>query len=353
MAMLSESVDAVIGVDTHRDSHSARLVNPVGGELAAITITADADGYAHLIRWAAQHAPGPNVVWAIEGTRSHGAGLARALRITGQQVIESDRPKRVSRRGSGMNDALGARRAAREALGCEQSAIPRTDGPREAARMLLVTRESAISARTSAVNQLKALILTAPEPLWRRLRSLKRQALIDACLRLRPAAVADAEERTRRTVMQRLARRIRNLTDEVHAAETELAELVDEHVSHLLQMRGVGVITAAQCWVSWSGPGRFRNEAAFAALAGVSPIEASSGRHTRHRLNPFGDRALNRALHHIALTLERCDPETRNYLARRTSDGKTRREAIRCLKRYLARKIYRALEHPPSTAQAA
>ncbi|WP_223167062.1 transposase [Nonomuraea sp. SYSU D8015] len=176
--------------------------------------------------------------------------------------------------------------------------------------MLLVTRESAIQARTGAFNQLKALILTAPEPLRQRLRALKRHALIDACLRLRPSAVADAEERIRRTVMQRLARRIRDLTAEVHAADDELAELVVRHVGHLLQMRGVGVITAAQCWVSWSGPGRFRNEAAFAALAGVNPIEASSGKHTRHRLNPFGDRALNRALHHIALTLERCDPET-------------------------------------------
>ncbi|TDE20085.1 IS110 family transposase [Nonomuraea mesophila] len=168
--------------------------------------------------------------------------------------------------------------------------------------------------------------------------------MIDACLRLRPSSVTDAEERTRR---------IRDLTSEVHAADAKLTELVEQPVGHLLQMRGIGVITAALCWVSWSGPGRFRNEAAFAALAGVSPIEASSGKHTRHRLNPFGDRALNRALHQIALTLERCDPETQNYLARRTSDGKTRREAIRRLKRFLARKIYRALEHPPPPAQAA
>ncbi|MGW3349682.1 IS110 family transposase [Nonomuraea rubra] len=136
----------VIGVDTHRDSHSACLVNPVGGELAAISVTADADGYAQLLRWATEHAPGPNVVWAIEGTRSHGAGLTRALRATGQPVIESDRPKRVRRRGSGKSDALDARRAAREALGREQNTIPRAEGPREPARMLLVTRESAISA---------------------------------------------------------------------------------------------------------------------------------------------------------------------------------------------------------------
>lgn len=155
----------------------------------------------------------------------------------------------------------------------------------------------------------------------RRLRGLKRQALINACLRLRPTAIADAEECTRRTVMQRLARRIRDLTDEVHAADAELSELVDEHVGRLLQMRGVGVIAAAQYWVSWSDP------AASATRPPSPPWPASvpsrpAAANTRHRLNPFGDRAL----HQSALTLERCDPETQNYLARRTGDGKTRRK---------------------------
>ncbi|MEU7901060.1 transposase [Nonomuraea sp. NPDC049152] len=270
-----------------------------------------------------------------------------------QHVIESDRPKRITRRVGGKSDALDARRAAREALGREHSAVPRADGPREAVRMLLVTRESAIHARTGAVNQLKALVLTAPEQQRQRLRGLTRTALIDACLALRPSATTDPDERTRRLVMQRLARRIRDLTSEIRAADDELAALVQQHVGHLLHMRGVGVITAAQCWVSWSGPGRFRNEAAFAALAGVSPIQASSGKNTRHRLNPHGDRALNRALHHIALTLQRWDPETRQYVAKRISDGKTRREATRCLKRYLARKIYRALETGPHAASEA
>jgi transposase len=136
--------------------------------------------------------------------------------------------------------------------------------------------------------------------------------------------------------------------------DTELAEPVDAHVGHLLTMPGVGIITAAQCWVFWSGPGRIRNEAAFAALAGVRPIPAGSGRSMRHRLNPHGDRALNQALHHIALTLARYNTETRAYLDRRTRQGKTRREAIRCLKRYLARKIYRALENgsAPTTKAA-
>ncbi|GAA2416144.1 hypothetical protein GCM10010404_88210 [Nonomuraea africana] len=226
MTMLAQTVDAVIGVDTHRDTHSACLVNPVGGELSAITITADANGYRQLAQWANDHAPGPRIVWAIEDTRSHGAGLVRALRQAGQHVIESDRPKRITRRVGGKSDALDARRAAREALGREHSAVPRADGPREAVRMLLVTRESAIHARTGAVNQLKALVLTAPEQQRQRLRGLTRTALIDACLALRPSATTDPEERTRRLVMQRLARRIRDLTSEIHAADDELAALV-------------------------------------------------------------------------------------------------------------------------------
>jgi transposase len=200
----------------------------------------------------------------------------------------------------------------------------------------------------------KALVLTAPDQQRRRLRNLTRHALTQACLALRSSATTDPEERARRTVMQRLARRIRDLTEEIHAADLDLAELVQHHIGHLLAMRGVGVITAAQCWVSWSGPGRFRNEAAFAALAGVSPTPASSGKMTRHRLNPHGDRALNCALHTIALTLERCDTPTRDYIARRISQSKTRREAIRCLKRYLARRIHRALQNiPTATAGAA
>ncbi|MFC6902485.1 transposase [Nonomuraea dietziae] len=140
--------------------------------------------------------------------------------------------------------------------------------------------------------------MTAPEQQRQRLRGLTRTALIDACLALRPSATTDPEERTRRLVMQRLARRIRDLTGEIHAADDELAALVHQHMGHLLQMRGVGVITAAQCWVSWSGPGRFRNEAAFAALAGVAPIEASSGKNTRHRLNPRRSRAQPRPAPH-------------------------------------------------------
>ena len=266
MGMLAEQVDAVIGVDTHRDTHSACLVNPVGGELARLTVSADADGYARLLAWAVARTPGPRLVWAVEGTRSHGAGLARALRGAGQQVVESDRPKRASRRPGGKSDPIDARRAAREALARDQQAWPRADGPREGARMLLVTRESAVLARTAAVNQLKALVLTAPEPLRQRLRDKTTLALVLACRQLRPTAVTAAEDHARRTAMQRLARRIRDLTAEIRDADRELLALVRGHVPQLLGLRGVGTISAAQAWISWSEPGRCRSEVAFAAL---------------------------------------------------------------------------------------
>lgn len=352
MAMLAEQVDAVIGVDTHRDTHSACLVNPVGGELATAAISADAEGYAQLLAWAVTHAPGPRVVWAIEGTRSHGAGLTRALRGAGQRVVESDRPKRASRRPGGKSDPIDARRAAREALGRQRQAQPRADGPREATRMLLVTRESAVLARTAAVNQLKALVLTAPETLRQRLRGKTTPALVLACQQLRPSTSATAEEHARGTAMRRLARRIRDLTTEIRAADRELLALLRSHVPQLLELRGVGTISAAQTWISWSEPGRCRSEAAFAALAGVNPVPASSGATIRYRLNRHGDRALNRSLHQIVNTLERCDPATQTYIARRLADGKTKAEARRCLKRYLARKIYRQLEHPPQPTAA-
>jgi transposase len=350
MGMLAEHVDAVIGVDTHRDTQSACLVNRLGGELATLTASADADGYARLLAWAVAHTPGPRLVWAVEGTRSHGAGLTRALRAAGQQVVESDRPKRVSRRPGGKSDPIDARRAAREALARKQQAWPRVDGPREAARMLLVTRESAVLARTAAVNQLKALVLTAPDVLRQRLRDKTTPALVLACQQLRPTAATAAEDHARRTAMQRLARRIRDLTAEIRAADRELLTLIRAHVPQLLDLRGVGPIGAAQAWISWSEPGRCRSEAAFAALAGVNPIPASSGTTVRYRLNRHGDRALNRSLHQSVLTLERCDPATQAYIARRVASGKTRPEARRCLKRYLARKIYRRLEHPPPSS---
>jgi transposase len=347
--MLAERVDAVIGVDTHQDTHCASIVTTVGAELAVLTVPANPSGHRRLLDWAGNHAPTDRIIWAVEGSRSYGTGLVRALHRAGHWVVEADRPQR-NHRPHGKNDNLDARRAATAALAREHHAAPRTDGPREAARILLVTRDSAVKARTAAMNALKALITTASDADRQKLRGLTAPALIQTCLRLRVTAANCVEDRVRRTALKRLAGRIKDLTSEIREADAELLALARTHVPQLLDQRGIGVVTATQAWISWSAPGRFRNEAAFAALAGTSPLPATSGRTIRHRLNRGGDRALNQALHHIAVTLERCDPATRDYVARRTADGKSRKEIRRCLKRYLARKLYRLLENGPASA---
>jgi len=364
-ARLGEQVDAVIGVDTHTDTLSACLVNPVGAVLAEITEPANPVGYRRLLTWStkeqAKHGC-PRLVWAVEGTRSHGAGVTRALRTAGQLVLEATRPPRAARRPGGKSDPKDAVHAARAALANTHHAEPRADGPREALRMLLGVRSAALTARTDAINELKALIMQAPDELRGRLRGLTSSAQIAACRRLRvpatpdPVAVrhdpqvvlVDAETRARLACMRRLARRIGDLTIEIDDAADEIHTLVHALDPGLLAEVGVGPITAAQILISWSHAGRLRSEAAFAALAGVSPLDASSGAQQRHRLNRHGDRALNSALHTIAVTRERCDPRTKTYIQRRVSEGKSRREARRMLKRYLARHIYRHLERAAS-----
>jgi len=358
---LADTVEAVIGVDTHTDTHSACLVSAVGSVLAECTAPASPVGYRQLMDWAKDEQQSRGLaepVWVLEGSRSHGTGLARFLTAAQQRVLEATRPLRPSRRPGGKSDAKDALLAARSALAATHHGQPRVDGPREALRTLLVIRASAITARTDAINQLKSLILQAPDELRDRLRSMTSAAQIAACRRLRvPAApprsilkstpglvLDDAEHRTRVASMRRLANRIRTLTGEIDDAQTELVDLTRALAPGLLAETGIGPITTAQILVSWSHPKRLRNEAAFAALAGVSPIDASSGRQQRHRLNRNGDRALNRALHTIAVTRERCHPATKDYIARRLDQGSTRREARRMVKRYLARHIYRHLE---------
>jgi transposase len=343
MAMLADTFDAVIGVDTHTDTHTACLLDRLGREIAAVTVPADPEGYAALIGWAVEHSPGSLLVWAVEGTRSHGVGLVRALRTAGQLVIEAGRPTRVSRRPGGKSDPADARRAARDALAVSTPAHPREDGIREALRILLLARSQMTTARTAAVNTFKALILTAPDRLREQLRSLTTPTQIRRCLPLRAAAGQPIAEQVLRRELRRLARHIHTLDLELRHNESALHGLVAELMPALLDQPGVGPMSAAQLLVSWSHPGRFRSEAAFASLAGVSPVEASSGRITRHRLNRFGDRQLNRALHVIVNWRMLHDPATHGYLHRRRTEQKTDREIRRCLKRYTARRLYRIM----------
>lgn len=343
MPMLAELVDGVIGVDTHRDTLAAAAVTNLGGVLAQTTTSASAAGYHRLLDFADLHLPGRRC-WAVEGAGSFGAGLTMLLQQRGERVVEVSRPKRPAHRTGAKSDALDAVRAARETLGQDRPATPRRRGEREALRALLTTRRSATTARVAAIGQLKALIVGAPEELRAELRGRSTARQVAACASLRERPTRSLEHRVTIHALRRTAQRIQFLQAEADQLQAELAVLVGAVAPWLLEVPGVGPLSAAQVLVSWSHTGRFRSEAAFAALAGTNPIPASSGQVTRYRLNRGGDRQLNRALHTILLVRLRTDPDTRAYMARRTAQGKSRREAKRCLRRVLARQLFRLLE---------
>jgi transposase len=345
MPVLSQLVDGVIGVDTHRDTLAAAALSPVGGVLAHAAVSADPTGYQALLSFARAHVPGRRC-WAIEGAGSYGAGLAVFLRGHGEQLVEAARPKRPPRRGSAKTDAIDAVRAAHDVLGQQphELAAPRRRGDRQALRVLLATRHTAVAARTAAVNQLKALLVAAPDDLRAELRSLPTRRQVAACTALRDRPSRPLEHRATVRALRCTARRIQALQAEADELGAQLEQLTGAVAPWLLELFGVGPISAAQLLVSWSHAGRFRSEAAFAALAGTSPIPASSGTITRHRLNRGGDRQLNQALHTIVLVRLRDDPQTRAYAARRTAQGKSPRDVKRCLKRIIARQLFRLLE---------
>jgi len=344
MGMLAEQADHVIGVDTHRDSHAAAAVAARTGAVdATTTIPADAFGYKRLLRFGRKHAPGRRV-WAIESSGSFGSGLTSFLLAQGEWVVEVDRPKRPARRNGAKSDELDAVRAAHESLQREHLAQPRARGEREAIRVLLITRRGAIRARTKAINHLKALVVTAREELRHQLRNTPTDELVYRCSRLRTLPSHSTEHRATVLALRHTARRILALEAEANDLETEIENLVKRTVPQLLDELGIGPISAAQLYCSWSHRGRLRSDAAFAMLGGAAPIPASSGQTIRYRLNRAGDRDLNCALHTIVLTRLQHDPATRAYAARRTAEGKTPREIKRCLKRYVARNLFRLLE---------
>jgi transposase len=344
--MVTEQLDAVIGVDTHRDTHTAALLRPTGAVVAATVINTTGSGYQALLDFALAHAPGPRLLWAVEGTRSYGIGLVRFLHTHGQLVVEVDHPRRPARR-RGKSDTLDAIGAAREVLARPHQAIPRQDGDREGLRVLLVARQGAITSRTAAINSLKALVLTAPDPVRDQLRGQPALAQAARCARMRRSSHRHPCDQARMLALRATARRVLALADEVDELEDELAVLVRRRAPQLLAHKGIGVVVAAQLLVSWSHHGRVRSEAAFAMLAGVAPLQASSGTVVRHRLNRSGDRALNRALHLAVLSRTAHDPETKAYVARRLAEGKTKPEIRRCVKRHLARRLYRAMQALP------
>jgi transposase len=343
MEMLADALDYVIGVDTHRDEHALALVAcPSGARLGEAVIATDERGYAAALAFACEHAPARRA-WAIEGSGSYGKGLARYLAEQGERV-EVERPKRQGRQARAKSDRLDALRAARALIAQERPASPRALGEREALRVLLQVRASAVSARKVALTQLRALVLTGPEELRAELRSLTRARLLARCRAFAPEQEHDPELAATQLSLRLLAARIELLTLEQRELDKQLEERTQQLAPALLSERGIGPISAAQALVSWSHKGRFHSEAAFARLAGAPPIPASSGQTIRYRLDRGGDRRLNSVLHQIVITRRKLDPATIAYIERRRAEGKSDREAIRCLKRYLARHLYRVLE---------
>lgn len=330
-----------IGVDTHKHTHTAVALDRVGRQLGSREIEATSSGYLELVRFA-QALGEP--AFALEGAGSYGAGLARLLNASGFRVYEVERPRRSERR-EGKSDLIDAARAAGRLLAGEGLAVLRGGGQaREDLRLLLLERRSAVRAEGAARNQLHALLVTAPSGLRERLDDLAGEALVRRCLRLR---AKDESEHVLVTVLRRLATRAQTLSRELVALERDLAEIVSELAPELLAECGVGPICAAQLVVSGGDANRMRSESSFAALAGTSPVEASSGPLHRHRLNRGGDRQLNWALHTIARSRVRFHPQTRAYYQRLLATGKSPREALRCVKRALARHFYRLLTNPP------
>ena len=347
--MLEDLVQWVIGVDTHKSTHTGAVVTAATGAAnEVLQVPASTAGYEALVEMADAYGGVEERAWSIEGTGSYGAGLAAFLEARGELVIELDRPARPARRDGAKDDGLDAIRAAREALSRDKWAAPRARGEREAMRVVLTTRASAVRDRTRAINQLKGMIVSAPEELRDKLRGHNGAELLSRCLRLRVVADRPSDHQSTVTCLRRLASRIRSLDAEIRDHDRDLRALTQKHCPQVASQPGIGHVVAAQAYVSWSHPGRCRSEAAFAGLAGVAPIPASSGEVVRVRLNRGGDRQHNRALHTVVLTRARMDAlDTRRYLERRVSEGKTLREARRCLKRYVARSLYRSLEAGP------
>jgi transposase len=341
--MLAEEVDLVIGVDTHKHTNTAAVVRAAtGAVLDGVTAPTSPDGHEAIFGMALAH--GERRAWAIEGTNSYGAGLTRFLHERGEWVIELDRPGRTTRRGGKKTDPLDAVRSAREALARPELGEPRSAGDRAALSVLLAARRSAVDARTVAQRQIHALVVAAPESLRARFQGKKGRQVTVVAARLRISAHQDTEARTTTGVLRSLARRALELEEETDRHEHEIATIVRAWRPELLDQCGVGPIVAATILCAWSHPGRFRSEAAFASLAGVSPIPASSGMTVRHRLSRRGDRQLNRALHVVVINRIRHDKATQVYIERRRAEGKSDREIKRCLKRYVARQLFRQLE---------
>jgi transposase len=344
----------VVGVDTHADIHVAAALDPLGSLLGRLEVATNTRGYTQLLRWARTLNNSPT--FAVEGTGAYGAGLARYLATAGCVVIEINRPDRRARRGHGKSDPIDAEAAARSVLAGRVTCIAKSDQDRVGMiRTLRVARRSALKMRTQVANQMHALVVTAPDPVRDQLRDLPVDRLVAVAAAARPGAVTTPTAATK-LALRSLAGRHQGLSAELTVLDRELARLAAEASPQLLGLVGVGPDVAGALLVAaGDNPERLRSDAAFASLCGASPVPASSGKTNRHRLNRGGDRVANNALWRIVMVRLTCDERTKHYVARRTADGMAKRDIVRCLKRYVAREVFRALvtTNPISYRQSA
>jgi transposase len=341
----------VVGVDTHKHVHVAVALDAIGGRLGDRSFAADRSGYEQLIDWALEFG-GRRLTFAIEGTGSYGAGLTAAVRRRGVGVVEVLRTDRRDRRLRGKSDTLDAENAARAGLAGHANAVPKTgDGTVEMLRQIKIAKDTAVKARTAAMISIKAVLVTAAPELREALQGLPKRTLIARCAGLRPGSVNDVTAATKHT-LRTLARRWQALDTEIKDHEKLLTQLTTALTPQLVEAFGVGPDTAAEMLiVAGDNIDRVRSEPAWARLCGVAPVPASSGMTTRHRLNRGGHRQANAALYRSVIVRMQYHQPTRDYVARRTAEGKTKAEIIRCLKRLLAREIW-ALMRPLRTQPA-
>ncbi|MDK6080601.1 IS110 family transposase [Massilia varians] len=331
--------EVILGVDTHLDLHVGAVINSTGKLLGTLTTATNAGGYLQLIAWA--RSLGSLRRAGVEGTGTYGAGLARALREQGVEVLEVNRPDRSKRRLKGKSDPTDAESAARSVLSEQATAIPKSQsGVAEAMRTLSVARRSAVKAKTQAINQLRAILVSAPQEIRDRLWKAKAEQCVSACIDLDPLGTTTLLK-TLTMTLRLLAKRWELLAAELKVLDAELEKLTSRFAPCLRGQFGVGPLTAATLIVAaGDNPERLHSEAALAALCGVNPLPASSGKTTRHRLNRGGNRQANNALWTIAMVRMRSEPRTRAYVDKRSAQGLSNKEIHRCVKRYVVRELY-------------
>ena len=340
MNQVDSQTEVILGVDTHLDVHVGVVIDAVGRVKGTLSVETNPSGYEQMFIWARSF--GELKRAGIEGTSSYGAGLTRFLEKSGVAIVEINRPNRSRRRNRGKSDPTDAESAARSVLAEDATGVPKTQsGMAEALRTLSVARRSAVKAKTQAVNQLRALLVTAPSLMREALLKSKPEHCVAACAALPKDDQKNPVLASLTTTLRLLAKRWNALRDELLELDKQLTRLTKLAAPRLLSRFGVGPQTAATLLVTaGDNPTRLRNEAALAALCGVSPLEASSGKTSRHRLNRGGQRQANNALWTIAMVRMRSDARTREYVARRTGQGLSKKEIHRCLKRYIVRELY-------------